>query len=191
MRSKYNLELNAEGKPINPKTGNVMKLGEPLEAHNVVYMGTRKNGRVMFVKPETWKRKVDKNKIWRKKHQAGTSRTFGFCTRHLKRGAITRAKKHGGICTLTLDWIRQEVSKGYVVDGVKIADYVTEVDTHKKVTAWSPSIDRIDNSNRDYTPENCRVVPSLLNLALNNFDEKDFLDIVGPYIDGLRKKLNK
>jgi hypothetical protein len=185
---QYNLQVTSEGKPINPSTGQVMKIGERLESHNVVYSGLRKSGTPVFLKNEVWQRRLAKQLQWRKKHQAGTSRTFGFCTRHLKNGARNRAKKYGGICTLTLDWIRQEVKKGYVVNGVKIGDYVIEVDSHRKVTAWSPSIDRIDNSNRDYTPENCRIVPSLLNLALNNFDEKDFLDIVGPYIDGLRSK---
>ena len=52
-----------------------------------------------------------------------------------------------------------------------------------KNNPYSPSLDRIDSKNKNYTPENTRVVLSAVNMALNEFG----LEVMKPIMKKLLK----
>jgi len=78
-----------------------------------------------------------------------------------------RAKKKGMECSITLEWVEQKLLAGFCeVTGIA---FVMEGDRHP----FLPSIDRID-SNKGYTPNNCRVVLWIINAAKQALPEEDF-----------------
>jgi len=80
-------------------------------------------------------------------------------------GAKYRAKKYGGKITITPNWILKKLQAGICeLTGLPF-DFSKMEGQHKN--PYSPSLDRIDSKNRDYTPENTRVVLTGVNMALN------------------------
>jgi len=83
-----------------------------------------------------------------------------------------RAAERDWQCDLDYEWIKAALDVGCCqVTGIPF-DLIGK-DKGKNASPWAPSIDRID-SNKGYTKDNCRVVVTMLNLALNSFGEDNF-----------------
>ena len=55
---------------------------------------------------------------------------------------------------------------------------------------WIPSVDRID-STKSYTPDNCRLVCSAANYAMNEWSDSDFVKLCRGVVETLRKNIGK
>jgi len=80
-----------------------------------------------------------------------------------------RAKGRGGVCTLTLEWVIAMILLGCALTG---RPFVLTTGKHRS----APSIDRIDTSNPDYTPENSRVILARINVAINAHGLDEYLE---------------
>ena len=90
----------------------------------------------------------------------------------LLQAARMRAKKRDEPMTLSVEWVLEKIANGHCeVSGM-------EFDMSRAGTKnpYAPSIDRID-SNKGYTPENCRVILWALNTAFSHWGEIVFRDI--------------
>ena len=81
--------------------------------------------------------------------------------------AKLRSKKFGGNISITPQWIEDKILSGKCeLTGLPF-DLQPIKDKH--VNPYAPSLDRKDSSNRDYSPENTRVVLASVNAALNEW----------------------
>ena len=81
--------------------------------------------------------------------------------------AKNRCRKNNGKVTITKDWIENVLKDGVCqLTGLPF-DYASCEEG--RYNPYSPSLDRIDSNNRDYSPENTRIVLTAVNLALNSF----------------------
>lgn len=86
-----------------------------------------------------------------------------------------KAKKEGKTFNLDLAWIKQELAKGKCsVTNMPLVKPTYRPGKRGSQGAWSPSIDRIDNS-KGYTKSNCRIVVWMYNLAKNNYGDRDIV----------------
>lgn len=77
-----------------------------------------------------------------------------------------RSIKNDAECTITLDWIQSKLDAG--VCELTGLPFDTDETLDTKNNPYSPSLDRIDSKNKNYTPDNVRVVLSFVNMALND-----------------------
>jgi hypothetical protein len=94
-------------------------------------------------------------------------RDIGHVARELLGSARKRALHHGGAVTITLRWIRNILSLGRCQGSMPPLQF----EIVKASTPFSPSLDRIDSRNRDYTPENTRIVCWCINAMRSNFSD--------------------
>ena len=87
----------------------------------------------------------------------------------LLRSARDRARRRGYEFNLTQEWVDERIAKGCVLTG-----WAFDLEHKGKAVPLSPSIDRID-SEKGYTPDNCRMVCWIVNRALGNFGSEIFL----------------
>ena len=107
---------------------------------------------------------------WRhtKNHKRGImGRAIGHIATQLLAAAKKRARKKGGTVTITLQWIKNILSLGRCQGSIPPLQFEIE----KASTPFSPSLDRIDSLNRDYTPENTRIVCWCINAMRSNFSD--------------------
>jgi len=93
----------------------------------------------------------------------------------LFKAAESRAKKRGGVVTLPLDWFTENLEAGTVCEIFGVAPVMTTPYSKARRHPFAPSVDRIDNSNRDYTLENARWVCDYGNRAIGEYG-LDFFD---------------
>lgn len=105
--------------------------------------------------------------------------------RKLLNSAQARARKHGGIVTITIERILDAINTGCELTGIPFDLSKT---SKKRPSAYAPSLDRIDCSNRNYTPENTRVVLAYVNAALNNFPLESSFEILKALLETLKKE---
>jgi hypothetical protein len=77
---------------------------------------------------------------------------------------------------ITQEWLEEKLKKGVCEFTGLPFDFNPSTEFFKN--PYAPSLDRIDSKNKCYTPENTRVVLSLVNLALNEFGEKAAAPII-------------
>ena len=176
-------------KRLNPDTGKPFKHGD-----------VRKDGYIFkqylqevkadgyFVEgwfnPEAWKKMRKKanedNKASQKKMRLSPE---GRAVR-LVSAAKTRTKKTKGKVTITSEWVKNKIEKGVCeLTGIKFD--LKPIDNQKR-NPFSPSLDRIDSNNRNYSPDNVRVVLTAVNDALGEFG----LDIMLPIFKRIIKNAN-
>jgi hypothetical protein len=85
----------------------------------------------------------------------------------LLNNAKYRARKTGALVTITHAWIVERIERGRCA----LCGLPFDLSPSPAGSAhpYAPSLDRIDNSVRDYTPENTRVVLHSINTALNQY----------------------
>ena len=89
------------------------------------------------------------------------------------------------ICSITEEWIAKKI-KNVVCELTGLAFSLEDTEDTKN-NPFSPSLDRIDSKIKGYTPENTRVVLSLVNLALNEFGE----EVAAPIIKAMAAKMEQ
>ena len=117
--------------------------------------------------------------------RSGPFKTLDHIAGSLLNDAKTRCKKRKeGICMLTREWIKEKLVEGCALTGLPF-----EFHSSGGPLSRSPSLDRINSSNKDYTIENCRVVCYQVNCALNKFSEMESLPILEALVLGLKQKI--
>lgn len=92
-----------------------------------------------------------------------------------------RAIKNNAECTITQTWVQEKIDKG-VCELTGIAFSLESEETTKN-NPYSPSLDRIDSKNKNYTPDNVRVVLSFINVALSDLGLEKALPIFKALIE--------
>ena len=111
----------------------------------------------------------------KQQYKSESGRAYSLVQNALKRCSI----KNCGSVTITKEWVNEKIAKGFCEITGLAFDLNSSDDF--SVNPYAPSLDRIDNSNPDYSPENTRVVLASVNLAINQFG----LDIMLPVFKAL------
>ena len=157
-----------------PKQGQLTEFG--------IFYKKHPNGHVTYMSQEKWDALCSRRTLRR----SGPLKSIDCIATQLLENAKKRCKKRGqGKCTLTQEWIKYQLLAGCSVTGLDF-----EFDSFKRPNARTPSIDRIDSSNKDYTIENCRLVCFQVNCALNRFTERESLPILEAIVVSLKQKLD-
>lgn len=119
---------------------------------------------------------------WRK----GYAKTTHGRAKKLWYRAVVRAKSFNSECTITHRWIQEKLEAGICeltglpFDLNPTGDYNSN--------PYSPSLDRIDNTNKNYSPENVRVVLTAVNRTLSEYGEDIMLPILKAMISVMETK---
>jgi hypothetical protein len=112
------------------------------------------------------------------------SQLLGACkTRTKKRNS---KKEKPGKVTLTHEWILEQLKLGYCQGSFPPIPLVFD----QPRSPFSPSLDRIDSSNYDYSPNNVRVVCVGINQARNDLKDKDILTVTESLSGFIKKRRN-
>lgn len=88
--------------------------------------------------------------------------------------------KNKGQITVSVEWIEQKIKTGICeLSGIP---FDLNPDSRFYRNPFSPSLDRINNENRDYSPENTRVILTCLNGAINEYGLENFLTVANAVI---------
>jgi hypothetical protein len=89
--------------------------------------------------------------------------------------ARARARRTGATVSIDVDWILERLERGTCeLSGLPFS---LESSAEHRAHAFAPSLDRINNACKDYTPENTRVVLHSVNVALNEYGLDHLLTI--------------
>jgi hypothetical protein len=101
-------------------------------------------------------------------------------------GAKNRADKNNAVCTITEEWVQEKIDKGFCeLTGLPF-DLLHYCES--KNNPYAPSLDRIDSKNKNYTPDNVRVVLSFINIAINDLGLEKALPIFKALIEKTDEK---
>lgn len=98
--------------------------------------------------------------------------------------AKTRAKKKNLTYELDQEWLLDLFQKQELKCSLTKLPFSFEAnatDRKKHFNPYAPSIDRIDCT-KGYTKDNCRLILSAMNLALNDFGEEVFTRVAEAYL---------
>lgn len=156
-------------KRLNPNTNKPFCRGEVRDDGYIfkAYCTTRTKTNGFFV--EHWASPVAFEKSTKDGNKTVKSR---YCTTdgragYMLRAAKSRALKNKAVCTIDMAWVSQKINQGYCELTGLAFDLNYAADTSKN--PYAPSLDRIDSKNKNYTPENTRVVLLAVNCALSEF----------------------
>ena len=96
------------------------------------------------------------------------------------------AKEKPGEVTITHGWVLNKLKLGFCEGSYPPLRFVFD----NPGSAFSPSLDRIDSANRDYSPNNVRVVCVGINQARSNYKDQDILKITESLSGFIRKRRN-
>ena len=91
-------------------------------------------------------------------------RNIGILAREMLGSARKRARKKGGVVTITVKWVKDILKLGRCQG----SSPPLQLEVRTASGPFSPSLDRIDSRNPSYTPENTRVVCWCINSMRNN-----------------------
>ena len=164
-------------KRLNETTGKPFKRGDVREDGLVFreyrYERPITNGHYQekWSSPKQIKVRAEKNKQYIKENKP----YFLLC------GAKHRALKNKAECTLTEEWIQEKIDKGVCeLTGIP---FDLEYQHNTKNNPYAPSLDRIDSKNKNYSPDNVRVVLSFVNIAINDLGLEKALPIFKALIE--------
>jgi hypothetical protein len=132
-------------------------------------------------------KKIESGEASQKRKMFGSTRTIEGIATKLLHGAKGRTKNKDTKITITKDWIVQKLKHG----SCELTNIPFVFPANSRLpNAYGPSLDRIDSTNRDYSPENTRLVLYQVNVALNRFGEEASLPILKAIVAGIEKKHN-
>ena len=115
---------------------------------------------------------------WVKSPVGKVSRLYSSCVR--------RAKLSKSEVTITKDWIRERIEKG--VCELTGMSFNFEGKGEYSRQPYAPSIDRIDPKNKNYTPENCRVVLWAVNCSMAEYGDNIMIPIFQKIVEYAKQK---
>lgn len=165
-------------KRLNPQTGLPFVIGEFREDGKVFRKyRTNKTDALGFFK-EAWcsKDQFEKERLMnnstRSVREHNSQKQPKNRAKKLLKSAKNRCK---GKVSIDQSWVEQKLVEGICeLTGLPF-DFVGN--RMGSLNPFSPSLDRVDNSNRDYSPENTRVVLTCVNFALNQFGLETMLPV--------------
>jgi hypothetical protein len=167
-----------DGFALNPCTGQRFKWGEAFMGQRFnVYRQTIKLTRNPQFKSES---AFHANNSLLRPCRKGPCRSQGTVSNNLFKKARNRAQEKGLPFSLTLAWVKEQLSVAVARNEVVLA---TQGNGSKHPR--SASIDRMIPC-LGYTESNCRIIPIQLNMAKGEWDDDSFLDVVGAEVDRLR-----
>jgi len=127
--------------------------------------------------------KINKRGLKRQADRRETPRGRSFM---LLNSARNRSHKKGFKVTITQEWIEEKIVKGCCeLTGLPF-DLLPSQKT--RLNPYAPSLDRIDASNKNYSPENTRIVLAAVNSTLGEYGEYDILPILKAMVVKLEEK---
>lgn len=161
------------GKPFMP--GDIRQDGCIFSAYTKV---VKRNGffREQWYSPNGLKNKKECSRICSKKYsEAARLSELG------RAKELLRHAKDRGPVSISLDWVHQEIKKGRCA----LSNLPFDLSPTKVFgkNPNSPSLDRIDPNDPEYSYKNTRVVLTCVNQALNQYGLNHFLKIAQAVID--------
>ena len=92
-----------------------------------------------------------------------------------------RAKKNKAKVTISWEWIVEKLKIGKCELSNLSFDFLPASKGY--ANPYAPSLDRIDSKNKNYTPENTRVVLQAVNMAINEHGLNDIIPILKALVD--------
>ena len=170
----------------NPATGKPFKQGFARE-DGLIFWGYQKKCNVSGLQGEMWvtpEKFQEKRNYILKRGEAHWYRA-GILIARAKHRCISKKR---GLVTITKEDVFAKLIKGRCeLTGLEFD--LSRPDSGAKNNLYAPSLDRIDNTNPEYSPENTRVVLVGVNQALNEHGEKSVFPILKAMVDVISKKL--
>lgn len=172
-------------KRVNPNTKSVYKQGFERE-DGLIFWGYQKDTNSDGFRGEMWITKekfTEKKKYIKQKYENPQYRAGLMIAR-----AKSRCSKKGkGSVTVTADQLLKKIIKGTCeLTGIS---FDMSSPTKAKNNLYAPSLDRIDNNNPNYSPENTRVVLVAVNQTLNEHGEKAMLPILKAMVQAIEQNI--
>ena len=114
---------------------------------------------------------------WVKTNSGKATRLYSSCLR--------RAKLSGAKVTIDKNWILERLENG--ICELTSMPFSFEGRGEYTRQPHAPSIDRIDPKNKNYTPDNCRLVLWAVNCSMAEYGEEVMLPIFEKIIENVRK----
>jgi hypothetical protein len=114
-----------------------------------------------------------KNRLNRKTNKNSSQLISSIASKLLYSCKFRVKDRNEGKVLITHTWIKDILTLGYCQSSFPPLKFIFD----EPGSPFSPSLDRIDSSNRDYSPENTRIVCYGINVSRNNFKDKDILSI--------------
>ena len=185
-RSKYeNIFEGSRYAFVNPNTNELFKHGELWNDMVFCCYPKQLKGLPRFDPRENFEKKKLKKKFdfSRTNENPNLLKNLAY---KLVKDSKYRSKLHGGISTLEPSKILDILKLGYCQGSFPPLPFVFD----KPNSAYSPSLDRINSQNRNYTPDNVRVVCRGINTARLNYDDSDAINICERLSGFLRRRRN-
>jgi hypothetical protein len=165
-------------KRLNPETGKPFLRGFIRENGDIFYQYRKviRNGYYIeyWLNPESFKKHNFTNRSGQERTSGAIASTLLGHAKGRCLGIPSRIKKGrfatGGIVTITQKWIAEKIERG-------VCEATGDLLTKKSKQPNSPSLDRIDPNNPDYTPENARIVTWKFNNMKGAFSDEEFIRI--------------
>jgi len=166
-------------KRINQKTGTIFHRGDVRE-DGFIFQGYASRKLKDGTFSEVWMRP----KIFKNNDKANSLRgTARLATASGRAVALLNAAKRRSICLLTKEWLLPKLEKGVC----ELTGLPFDLSSPEQFTQnpYAPSLDRINASVKEYTPENTRVVLVGVNQTLNQHGEKTMLPILKAMVSAI------
>lgn len=168
-------------KRLNPTTGLPFKKGDVRENGDVFYQYRKiiKSSTDGFyveywLKPELFKKHNFTNRSGSSRKIRPLATTMLNHAKGRCYGVPSRIKQGrpatGGVVTIDLKWVVEKLEKG-------VCEATGDILTMEAKQPNSPSLDRIDPKNPDYTPENARIVTWQFNNMKGAFSDEEFIRV--------------
>lgn len=173
-------------KRLNPATGVPFRRGDQREDGKVfLYYAKTQPCRPDDCYAETWvSREAEQRlRLVANSRDNGPQRTLPRLANQLLASAKKRARLRGGVVTITAEWILRKLRLGLCErTGLRLV-------TNRMRCNKSPSLDRIDSANRDYTPENTRLVCVQVNTAQGPWSDEESLPVLRELVRAMEADL--
>jgi hypothetical protein len=182
-----------EKRRVNPRTLTFYRRGdcENREGQVMIFSNYERhiNKSTGFFR-EKWRREEgfhrhnEQRKQITRRNRVGSTRTLSSIAQQLFHSARKRAAKSGGVVTITKAWILQRLLANVCeFTGLPFAFPADGKRVHNR----APSLDRIDSSNKNYSPENTRVVCIQVNLARGIWHDETSFPLLARMVEVMGK----